>query len=451
MRTAVVLFTRDLRVHDQPALAAAAREAEQTVPLFVEDRALRMAFGAPNRLAFLAESLASLDGQLRALGGRLVVRHGDVVAEVRRIVAETGAEAVHMSRDVSAYAQGRAERLAAAVPLRLHDGLTAVAPDALAPAGGDHYRVFTPYWRAWLREPLREVEPAPGRIVVPDGLDPGTITRTGDDSPRRPPGGETAGRARMDAWLRDGIARYGDRQRLDLDATSRLSPYLHFGCVSALELVRGAFLSGTLGAGSPAEGFAREVVWRDFYAQLLLHRPELAREDFHSRGDSWDGDERLLDAWRAGQTGYPVVDAGMRQLRAEGWMHNRARLITASFLTKHLYLDWRLGAAHFYDLLVDGDVANNAGNWQWVAGTGVDTRPHRVYNPTLQAQRHDPNGTYVRRWVPELGLVRGAAVHEPWKLPARERRGYPDPVVDHTEAVRRFRERRSGQLTLTDG
>ena len=194
----------------------------------------------------------------------------------------------------------------------------------------------------------------------------------------------------------------------------------------------------------------REVVWRDFYAQLLFHRPETSHEDYRPRGDEWDGDADLLDAWRAGETGYPVVDAGMRQLREEGWMHNRARLITASFLTKHLYLDWRLGARHFFDLLADGDVANNAGNWQWVAGTGVDTRPYRVYNPTLQAQRHDPHGEYVRRWLPELAHVGGAAVHEPWKLPASERRGYPDPVVDHAASVRRFKERRSGQLTLAD-
>ena len=285
----------------------------------------------------------------------------------------------------------------------------------------------------------------------------------------------------MEAWLREGIEHYGERQRLDLDATSRLSPYLHFGCISPLELVqaaltgtvpvrddapgRGAFtgtvpvrddapgrgaFTGTVPVKGPADAFVREVVWRDFYAQLLLHRPETSREDFRPRGDAWDGDEELLDAWRAGETGYPVVDAGMRQLRAEGWMHNRARLITASFLTKQLYLDWRLGAAHFFDLLVDGDVANNTGNWQWVAGTGVDTRPNRVYNPTLQGQRHDPDGDYVRRWVPELAHVEGAAVHEPWKLPARERRGYPAPVVDHEWAVRRFRNRRSGRLSLTD-
>ena len=199
-----------------------------------------------------------------------------------------------------------------------------------------------------------------------------------------------------------------------------------------------------------SDAFVREVVWRDFYAQLLFHRPETAREDFRPRGDEWDGDTDLLDAWRAGETGYPVVDAGMRQLRERGLDAQPCAAHHRLVSDQAPYLDWRLGARHFFDLLTDGDVANNAGNWQWVAGTGVDTRPYRVYNPTLQAKRHDPHGDYVRRWVPELAHVEGAAVHEPWKLPERERRGYPEPVVDHAWAVRRFKERRSGQLTLAD-
>ena len=430
MRTAIVLFTRDLRVHDNPALSAAVREAERVVPLFVRDDAID---AAPNRLAFLHESLRDLDLSLRRRGAALVVRRGDTAAEVARVAQATGAEAVHASRDVSAFAERRDARLAGIVPLRLHDGLTVVPLDELHP-----YRVFSPYYRAWQGVPLPEPEPAPERIELPDGLDLGRLEAPPPrDSPGSPPGGEHAGRARMAAWLRDGLAGYGDRQRLDLDATSRLSPYLHFGCVSPRELVRGA----------RAGDFVREVAWRDFYAQLMLHE---GMGQLRDRGDTWDGDAELFDCWRAGETGYPVVDAGMRQLRAEGWMHNRARLITASFLTKHLYLDWRLGARHFFDVLVDGDQANNIGNWQWVAGVGTDTRPYRVYNPTLQAKRHDPEGEYVRRWVRELAGLTADEIHEPWKLPASRRRGYPEPVVEHTAAVRRFRERRSGQLTLTD-
>ncbi len=388
---------------------------------------------SPNRLAFLHESLEDLDHSLRERGAALVVRHGDAAVEVARVVRETGAEAVHASRDASAFAERRGSRLAGTVPLRLHDGLTVVPLDEL-----HTYRVFTPYWRAWREVPLRDPEPAPERVVLPDGIDLGRLDAPPRrDSPGLPPGGEHAGRARMAAWLRDGLAGYGDRQRLDLDATSRLSPYLHFGCVSPLELVHGA---------RGAEDFVREVAWRDFFAQLMLNE---GAGELRGRGDAWDGDPELLDAWRAGETGYPVVDAGMRQLRAEGWMHNRARLITASFLAKHLYLDWRLGARHFFDLLVDGDRANNIGNWQWVAGVGTDTRPNRVYNPTLQARRHDPGGEYVRRWVPELAGLDAGEIHEPWKLPAARRGGYPAPVVEHAAAVRRFRERRSG-LTLAN-
>jgi deoxyribodipyrimidine photo-lyase len=430
MRTAVVLFTRDLRVHDNPALAAAVQEAERVVPLFVRDDGID---SPPNRLAFLRESLDDLDHSLRERGAALVVRHGDAAVEVARVVQETGAESVHASRDASAFAERRESRLAGIAPLHLHDGLTVVPLDELHP-----YRVFTPYWRAWRELPLREPEPPPERLVLPDGIDVGRLDApTPRDSPGLPPGGERAGRARMAAWLRDGLAGYDDRQRLDLATTSRLSPYLHFGCVSPLELVHGA---------RGAEGFVREVAWRDFFAQLMLNE---GAGELRGRGDTWDGDPGLLDAWRAGETGYPVVDAGLRQLRAEGWMHNRARLITASFLAKHLYLDWRLGARHFFDLLVDGDQANNIGNWQWVAGVGTDTRPNRVYNPTLQAKRHDPGGDYVRRWVPELAGLSAGEIHEPWLLPAARRRGYPEPVVEHVAAVRRFRERRSGQLTLT--
>ena len=196
------------------------------------------------------------------------------------------------------------------------------------------------------------------------------------------------------------------------------------------------------GGREGAEPFLRQLAWRDFYAQLLAERPDTARLDFRPRGFRWRDDPAGLAAWKEGRTGFPIIDAGMRQLAREGWMHGRARLLTASFLTKDLALDWRLGAAHFADLLVDGDVANNVGNWQWVAGTGVDTRPNRIFNPISQAKRLDPDGAYVRRYVPELAHVAGRAVHEPWKLATRPA-GYPEAIVDHGEAVARLRALRS--------
>jgi deoxyribodipyrimidine photo-lyase len=259
----------------------------------------------------------------------------------------------------------------------------------------------------------------------------------GSLSPELPAGGETAGRRRLSAWIRSGLEHYGERHDdLAADATSRLSPYLHLGCLSPLEIAeRAARRDG-------GESFVRQLAWRDFFHHLLAARPETSETDMRGRGDRWRDDRRALAAWKEGRTGYPIVDAGMRQLLREGYLHNRARLIVGSFLTKDLYVDWRAGAAHFYDWLVDGVVASNVGNWQWVAGTGADTRPNRVFNPIRQAKRFDPDGTYVRRYVPELARIEGAAVHQPWKLGGLRPGDYPDPIVDHHEAAARFRRQR---------
>jgi deoxyribodipyrimidine photo-lyase len=244
----------------------------------------------------------------------------------------------------------------------------------------------------------------------------------GDTSPALPRGGESAGRERLTAWIRTGLERYGERHDdLAGDATSRLSPYLRFGCVSPREVFE------RVHDRPGAEPFVRQLCWRDFYQQVAAANPEMPRADYRPRGGRWRVDDEALEAWKDGLTGYPIVDAGMRQLRHEGWMHNRARLVTASFLTRDLGVDWRAGAAHFWDLLVDGEIANNAGNWQWVAGTGNDTRPNRVLNPIRQARRFDPEGDYVRRWIPELAGVPAPAVHEPWKLDAEP--DYPAPIV----------------------
>jgi len=447
VRTAVVLFTRDLRVHDQPALAQAAREAERVVPLFVLDDAIRNSdFVSRNRLGFLLEALSDLDRSLRQRGASLVVRRGEVVEEVARF----GGDAVWMGADVSAYAQARERGLRDRVPLRVVPSITVVAPDALQPTGRDHYEVFSPYHRAWSRSEFRALEEPPGRLKLPEGLDPGRLPALAELAPgeRAPepmaPGGETQGRRRMQAWIEGGMADYGARHQLDEASTSRLSPYLHFGCISPLELVRRA--EGR--KGGPA--YIRQVAWRDFYHGLLRANPHTRRDELRPRGDRFEGEGEALERWKEGATGYPIVDAGMRQLLREGWMHNRARLINASFLVKHLYVDWRLGAQHFFDHLLDGDVASNIGNWQWVAGTGVDTRPYRVYNPALQAERHDPGGDYVRRWVPELAELGAGEIHDP-PAAARRRLGYPERIVEHREAVARFRAHRaagSEQLEL---
>ncbi|MBC6459882.1 cryptochrome/photolyase family protein [Actinomadura sp. HBU206391] len=443
MSVAIALLTRDLRVCDNPVLDAAARAADRVVPLFVLDEAiLRTGFNRPNRARFLAECLGDLDESLTGLGAGLVVRRGDVVAEVARLAHRTGAAEVFAAADVSGYAQRRQRRLADGLGgegrcLRLLSGVTVVPPGRLVPEGKDHSAVFTPYFRKWAVADRRALLGTPRRLCLPDGLDRGHVPDQdeicpGTTSPRLPRGGEGTARALFDGWLRHGIAGY-DRCHDDLaaDATSRLSPYLHFGCLSPTEaVVRCAGLDEGRAAGR--EAFVRQLAWRDFHHQVLAARPDAASADYRPRGRSWSGDDPRIGAWREGRTGIPVVDAGMRQLAAEGWMHNRARLIVAAYLTRDLAIDWRLGARHFFDLLVDGDLANNTMNWQWVAGTGNDTRRDRPFNVLRQAARFDPTGEYVRRHVEELTGIDGPAVHRPWRLDPAARRtlGYPEPLTE---------------------
>ena len=448
---AIVLFTRDLRVHDNPTVRAAAESADRVLPVFVLDEGvLDSAFLSPNRATFLVDALHDLDEALKARGSHgLVLRRGDPVAEVAALVAETGATQVHLSTDWSRHAQRRQHRLGKALAdtgaeLVIHDDTIAVVPPgAVAPSDKDHFSVFTPFHRRWLEQPRRQVLDAPGRLPSPavrKGRIPAAKSLcSGDRAKHLPEGGETAGRSRMHGWLRASVPGY-EAHHDDLygDRTTRLSPYLHFGCVSPTELVAKA------GRSRGGDALVRQVSWRDFNLQLLAARPEVAVEDYRGHGDRWRDDEDAFAAWREGRTGYPIVDAAMRQLVTEGWMHNRGRLITASFLTKTLYVDWREGARYFAHHLVDGDVANNQLNWQWVAGTGTDTRPNRVLNPLRQAERFDPHGAYVRRYVPELAGVQGPEVHQPWKLPAEVRAelDYPEPIVDLAEGRLRFLEAR---------
>ncbi|HYJ22268.1 MAG TPA: deoxyribodipyrimidine photo-lyase [Solirubrobacterales bacterium] len=447
-KTALILFNRDLRVDDNPALAAAA-QAERTLPLFVFDEVLLGSrFAAPNRVAFMREALLDLDEALKRAGGRLLLRRGDPVAQALAVARECGAEELHVSADYSAYATARERRLAAAceeerIGFHAHPGTTIVPPGALTPAGGDHFKVFTPYYRAWSELPSRRRVGRPRKLTVPPGLRSGRIPAlrkltAGTPSPRRARGGEREGRRLTRAFLRDGLAGY-DRHHDDLpgDGTSRLSAHLRFGCVSPLALMREAR------ERKGGEPFVRQLCWRDFHHQVLAANPSLPRRDYRPRGDRWSRSQRALEAWREGRTGYPLVDAAMRQLAAEGFMHNRARMTVASFLSKDLYIDWRAGAWHFWDLLSDGEIANNAGNWQWVAGTGNDTRPNRVLSPVRQAERFDPDGTYVRRYLPELESVRGKAIFRPWLTEGFDKLDYPEPIVDHDEAAAAFKAHRS--------
>jgi deoxyribodipyrimidine photo-lyase len=444
MRLAIMLFTRDLRLCDNPALDAALSQAASVLPLFVlDDRLLSGPAATPNRARFLLEALADLRSSLRQRGGDLVIRRGDTVAEVIGLARQAGAEGVFCARDVSGLAARRQRRLAAAcqaarLDLAVCPGVTIVPPGELRPSGGgDHYRVFTPYLRAWQEVPRRVLTGPPDTVRLPAGVALGDLPqltaliqgagRTFAAEEASPAaafrGGESAGQRQQRAWLSGAESRYGERRDdLAADETSRLSPYLHFGCLSPLALADAA----------EAGPFARQLAWRDFFHQLTAAFPAITTDDYRPARQHWREDQQALDAWRHGQTGIPIVDAGMRQLRQEGWMHNRARMITASFLCKQLRIDWRPGARHFMDWLTDADVASNYGNWQWAAGTGTDTRPGRILSPLRQAARFDPRGLYVRRYVTELADLEIPFIHQPWKLPGQARRQlrYPAPILD---------------------
>jgi deoxyribodipyrimidine photo-lyase len=457
---AVVWFRRDLRVRDLPALAHACREHERIVPLFVFDPALLNGrFRSHARTAWMLGCLEALDGELRARGGRLVLRHGRPETEVRRVAAEVGAHSVHVSDDVTGFARARDARVEQAlgrdaVKLVRHPGLYVADLPAIRTATGGPYTVYSPFLRAWKAQERRPVERAPQEIPMPRiaaGRLPSLRSLGFDGSPAplvdSPAPGEDAARRVARTWVEgQGLARYAQRRNELAEPTSRLSAYLRFGCLSPLKLERAV-------AARRIARYRDQLAWRDFFGAVQLHFPHNARVEFQERYRAleWDTDDELLAAWREGRTGFPVVDAAMRQLAATGWMHNRARMIVGSFLTKDLQQDWREGERHFMAHLLDGDVPNNNGGWQWIASTGVDPKPYfqRLFNPMTQQRRFDADGRYVRRWCPELRHVPDDKLPEPWTMTAEEQeaagcrigRDYPEPVVDHAMARRRAIER----------
>jgi deoxyribodipyrimidine photo-lyase len=452
---AVWWIRRDLRLCDNQALAAALAGAEQVVPVFVLDPALRRSpYAGERRMAFLWNGLRALDDDLRHRGSRLVVREGDPADALAALMEQTGAHKIFAEEDGSPYARRRDHRVSGLLPLHLTEGLVVRHPESVLKPDGLPYSVFTPYRRAWRARPLprrRAVLPAPEVIATPDGL--GSLPIPEADPLEAFPAGEREAARRLRAFM-DGasppVARYADtRDRMDLDGTSLLSPYLRFGMVSARQAIASAGLAIEQASSSEdklgAETWLNELIWREFYVSILYHFPGARRESL--RGDlrriEWVNDERDFAAWRAGMTGYPVVDAAMRQLSATGWMPNRARMIVASFLTKDLLIDWRWGERHFMEQLVDGDPAANNGGWQWTAGTGTDAAPYfRIFNPVSQGTQFDPSGHYVRRWVHELARVPQRSLHRPWEMPDDTQResgcrigvDYPAAIVDHARA-----------------
>jgi deoxyribodipyrimidine photo-lyase len=463
---------RDLRLADNQALSVALDAAQEVIPVFVLDDALLYSpYIGDKRRAFLFAGLRQLDADLRQRGSRLILRWGEPVRELERLVDEAGAVAVFAQADRSPYAEQRDSRLLEELPLHLTAGLTVHPSEAIQKRGGGPYVVYSPFRRGWKAlPPPREGDllPAPERLPAVPDLESLALPQ----EPALPAAvpfvpGEAEAIRRLEAFAGAGQAAiYGyaeARDRLDLAGTSGLSPYLHFGMLSARQAVvaarRAMQAAPDETARKGAETWLDELIWREFYLSILEHFPRVRWEAFRRElaAIAWRDDEAGFEAWCQGRTGYPVVDAAMRQLVQTGWMHNRARMIVASFLVKDLLIDWRRGERFFMQHLVDGDPAANNGGWQWVAGTGTDAAPYfRIFNPTLQGKKHDPQGHFVRRWLPALQAVPDRYVHAPWQMPDEVQaaagclvgRDYPLPIVDHAQARARalqaYRSARQG-------
>ena len=448
MPTSLLWFRRDLRLSDHPALLAAVDAAGadgDVVPVFVVDPRLWTPAGAPRR-QFLLDCLTDLR---ESLDGALVVRSGDPAVVVPELARELRAGGVHVSADAGPYGRRRDDAVEQAlgdVPLIRTGSPYAVTPGRVTKPDGSAFRVFSPFARAWRAHGWRAPAPSPGPVPWRRGVASEVLPPPQEVTARLPPAGEAAA---LEAWERfrdERLLGYGERRELPgTDGTSRLSAYLKYGCLHPRTLLADLASAHASDQGADDEAvrrFTDELAWREFYADVVWHRPESVREPLDPRTgaieyDSGPKTDAAFTAWAQGRTGYPIVDAGMRQLLGEAYVHNRVRMIVASFLVKDLHVDWRRGARHFLQHLVDGDLASNNHGWQWVAGTGTDASPYyRVFNPTRQGQQFDPAGDYVRRWVPELRDVPTRFVHEPWLAPGGVPAGYPEPIVDHAHERR---------------
>jgi deoxyribodipyrimidine photo-lyase len=438
--TSVLWFRRDLRIHDNPALVAATDAAwaagdGNVVPVVLIDPALWPTWG-PAKQAYLIDSLTSLDA---SLGGNLVIRHGKAQDVIPAIAKEFQANSVHCAADYSGYGIARDNEIGATLEKSGIDFVKtgsgyAVAPGRVTKDDATYYKVYTPFYKRWLihgwRAPAADPAKWPNWIGAQtcDGYPP----RPDTQGVLIPAAGEAGALELFETFLAGPIENYSDdRNRPDLAGTSKLSIALKWGEIHPRTLL------ARLGDSSGHEVFRKEIAWREFYAEIAFQRPETITEYFNPlyaqmKYDTGKAADEKFAAWCQGLTGYPFVDAGMRQLRTEGWMHNRVRMVVASFLLKDLHIEWQRGANYFFEWLLDGDLASNSHGWQWTAGCGTDASPYyRVFNPLGQGAKFDPNGDYVRKYIPELAHIPGVDVHEPWKVLGGLDHGYPEPIVDH--------------------
>jgi len=457
MASVVWWIRRDLRLHDNQALATALAHARELVPLFVLDPILLSGpTSSQRRNAFLFAVLRSLDAALRQRGSHLIVRTGRPEQVLPAVVRECGATLVVAEADGSPYAQRRDGAVAQRTPLQLVPGLTLRPLGSVRAPTGEPYRVYSQFRRAWFRLPIpspQDVVPAPTQLPPVPRVASEPIPDSPVPVPERFAPSEDAARRRLDRFLDQGLASYHLRRNaLDGNGSSQLSPYFRFGLLSVREAWCAAapYLDDP-SAAAGARAWLDELLWREFYQHLLAAWPESAQTSMQAefRGVAWPGSDDAFAAWQEGRTGFPVVDAAMRQLCSEGWISNRARMIVASFLAKLLLVDWRRGERVFRRELVDGDLAANVGGWQWSAGTGTDAAPYfRIFNPVLQGEQHDPDGRWVRAWLPELAGVPREYLFAPWHMPlevqlrsgCRIGRDYPAPIVEYETARARALE-----------
>jgi len=454
-RTHIWWIRRDIRLQDNQALEAARQGADHLVPLFIIEPDL-MDAAAPKRRAFLLGALTDLDHQLKALGSRLIIRQGPAQTALPALTAELDAAAIFAHEDFSPFARQRDQAISEQADLTLTPGVVLQHPETIRKEDGDPYIVFTPFKKSWYQQPLptpADCNPAPDTLPPLPAKIESIDLPTSDDPVDHFPASTKEALRRLTDFTSGDIQRYrSQRNRLDLDGTSRLSPYLRFGLVSAREAFAHANISMLQAKSDNARDEVRtwldELVWREFYTAILYQFPDVLQHPFRQDYEhiSWRQAPDDLAAWQNGQTGYPIVDACMRQLLETGWMHNRGRMIVASFLTKDLLINWQEGEAWFMDNLVDGDPASNNGGWQWTAGTGTDAAPYfRIFNPIIQSQKFDPDGEFIARWVPELADLPTPYRHQPWDMTDKEAqeygfkigRDYPDPIVDHSFARER--------------